>query len=79
MIAMSDNRVNAACICLNAVYVIPYQATLAEQILIGGPLDEANAQAAADAAVFNARPRHRNQYMVEIARSLVKKLVLACR
>jgi xanthine dehydrogenase YagS FAD-binding subunit len=79
MIAMSDNVVSAAHICLNAVYVIPYPATLAEQTLIGKPLDEANAQEAANAAVFNARPRHRNTFMVEIARALVKKMVLACQ
>jgi xanthine dehydrogenase YagS FAD-binding subunit len=79
MIAMSDSVVSAAHICLNAVYVIPYQATLAEQTLIGKPLNEASVQAAADAAVSNARPRYRNLYMVEIARALVKKIVLACQ
>jgi xanthine dehydrogenase YagS FAD-binding subunit len=71
--------VSAAHICLNAVYIIPYPATLAEQTLIGKPLDEASAQAAAEAAVFNAKPRHRNTFMVEIARALVKKMVLACQ
>jgi xanthine dehydrogenase YagS FAD-binding subunit len=79
MIAVSDGVVRAANICLNAVYVIPYKATLAEQTLIGQPLNQANAQAAADAAVSNAIPRHRNQFMVEIARALVKNLVLACQ
>ena len=79
MIAVSDGVVSAAHICLNAVYIIPYKATLAEQTLIGQPLDEASAQAAGDEAVFNARPRHRNQFMVEIARALVKKMVLACQ
>jgi xanthine dehydrogenase YagS FAD-binding subunit len=71
--------VSAARIWLNAVYVIPYQAKLAEQALIGQPLDEASADAAADAAVSNARPRHRNKFMVEIAKTLVKKTVLACQ
>lgn len=79
MIAISDGVVSKARICLNAVYVIPYLATQAEQTLIGKPLDGASAQAAADAAVFNARPHHRNRFMVEIARALVKKMVLACQ
>jgi xanthine dehydrogenase YagS FAD-binding subunit len=79
MIAVSDGVVSIAHICLNAVYVIPYTATLAEQTLIGQPLNEVSAQAAADAAVSNAIPRHRNQFMVEVARALVKKLVLACK
>lgn len=79
LIEVAEGVVSAASICLNAVYVIPYPATLAEQTLIGKPLDETFAQAVADAAVSNARTRHRNQSMVEIARTLVKKLVLACR
>jgi xanthine dehydrogenase YagS FAD-binding subunit len=79
MIAVSDGVVSVAHICLNAVYVIPYVAKLAEQALIGKPIDETSAQAAADAAVSNARPLHRNQFMVEVARALVKKMVLACQ
>jgi xanthine dehydrogenase YagS FAD-binding subunit len=79
MIALTDDVVSAASICLNAVYVIPYTATLAMQTLIGKPLDEAAAQAAADATVISARPRQKNQYMVEIAKALVKKIVLACQ
>jgi len=79
MIAVADGIVSAASICLNAVYIIPYPATLAAQTLIGKPLDEISAQVAADAALFNARPRHRNSFMVEIARVLVKKMVLACQ
>jgi xanthine dehydrogenase YagS FAD-binding subunit len=79
MIAIDHGLVSSARICLNAVYVVPYQATLAEQALIGNQINEANAQAAADAAVSNARPLHKNQYMVEIARTLVKRMVLACQ
>jgi xanthine dehydrogenase YagS FAD-binding subunit len=79
MITVTDGVVSAANICLNAVHVVPYQATLAAQTMLGKPLDEASAQAAADSAVCSAMPRHHNQYMVEIARALVKKIVLACR
>jgi xanthine dehydrogenase YagS FAD-binding subunit len=79
MIAVTDHVISTARICLNAVYVIPYPATLAEQALIGKPLDENSAQEAADAAVSNARPRNRNAFMVEIVRTLVKEMVLGCR
>jgi xanthine dehydrogenase YagS FAD-binding subunit len=79
MIALSEDVVSAAHICLNAVYVVPYPVTLAEEVLVGKPLDEGNAQAAAEAAVLYAKPRHRNQFMVEVARALVKKMVLACQ
>jgi len=47
--------------------------------LIGQPLNEDIARSAADAAVSNALPRHRNKFMVEVARALVKNLVLACK
>ena len=79
MIVITDGLVSAASICLNAVYVIPYKASLAEKALIGNPLDENSVQAAADAVVSNALQRRRNQYMVEVTRALVKKLVLACQ
>ena len=79
MVTVSNGIVSAAHICLNAVYIIPYQATLAQQTLVGQPLDNASAQAAADAAVSNARPRQRNKFMVEIARTIVKKIVLDCQ
>jgi CO/xanthine dehydrogenase FAD-binding subunit len=76
-VAVSDGVVTAARICLNAVYVVPYGVQWAEEVLVGRPLDAA--QAAAEAAVSRARPRQRNQYMVTIARELVKKTVLACQ
>ncbi|PWB56560.1 MAG: molybdopterin dehydrogenase [Anaerolineales bacterium] len=78
-IEVQDGLVKTARICLNAVYVIPYKATLAEQALVGQPLNISSAQAAADATVSNALPRHRNQFMVEFTRALVKRLVLACQ
>jgi xanthine dehydrogenase YagS FAD-binding subunit len=78
-IEVIDGLVNSASICLNAVYVIPYKATLAEQSLIDQPLNISSAQAAADAVVSNALPRHRNQFMVEFTRALVKRVVLACQ
>lgn len=79
VIELSNGLVSAASICLNAVYVIPYKATLAEQALLGQPLNHASAQAAADAVISNAIPRHRNHFMVEVTRALVKKMVLACQ
>jgi xanthine dehydrogenase YagS FAD-binding subunit len=79
MIAVADDVVSRARICLNAVYVVPYRSVLAEETLIGKPINDVNAQAAANAAVSNARPRHRNQYLVEIARTLVKRMILACQ
>jgi xanthine dehydrogenase YagS FAD-binding subunit len=79
LIELRNGLVSAASICLNAVYVIPYKATLAEQYLIGQPLNDTCAHAAADAVVANALPRHRNRFMVEVSRAVLKKLILACQ
>lgn len=74
----SKGKVSRARICLNAVYVKPYRARWAEQVLLGQEVNEATAQAAADAAVSSAKPLRHNRYMVEIARTLVKRAILAC-
>jgi xanthine dehydrogenase YagS FAD-binding subunit len=50
----------------------------AEEGLIGKKLTEASAAAAGKAAVSGAKPVRHNAYMVEIAKTLVKRAVLAC-
>jgi xanthine dehydrogenase YagS FAD-binding subunit len=77
-IALSGDRVTAARICLNAVYVTPYRTLEAEERIVGESLTEANAERAAVAAVSAARPLTHNAYMVQIARTLVKRTILAC-
>jgi xanthine dehydrogenase YagS FAD-binding subunit len=72
-------RVAAAKICLNAVYVTPYRAGQAESFLEGKALDDETIEAASDIAVSAARPMSRNRYMVQIARTMVKRTLLACR
>jgi xanthine dehydrogenase YagS FAD-binding subunit len=79
MITSSVNRVIAARICLNAVYVKPYRATKAEEAMVGKKIDDVNSKAAAISAVSNAKPLSRNSYMVQIAKTLVKRTILACR
>jgi xanthine dehydrogenase YagS FAD-binding subunit len=63
---------------LNAVAVTPYRPTAAEKTLVGAALSEESAEAAGEAAVREARPLEHNGYMVQIARTLVKRAVLAC-
>ena len=79
MIAITGGVVASARICLNAVYVVPYRVEWAEQLLVGHALTVEQAEAAADAAVVKARPRTRNRYMVNVARELVKRTILACQ
>ncbi|MFA5065874.1 MAG: molybdopterin dehydrogenase, partial [Dehalococcoidia bacterium] len=63
---------------LNAVHVIPYRAVKAEQAITGRVLDEAAAEEAGAAAVAEAKPLEHNKYMVVVARTLVKRALLAC-
>jgi xanthine dehydrogenase YagS FAD-binding subunit len=77
-VTVSSGKVESARICLNAVYVKPYRAVKAEEALKGKKIDEATAEEAAAAAVSDARPMERNRYMVQIARTLVKRSILEC-
>ena len=78
MVTRKDGKVSAARICLNAVHVIPYRAVKAEQVITGRVIDEAAAEEAGAAAVAEAKPLDHNKYMVAIARTLVKRAILAC-
>jgi CO/xanthine dehydrogenase FAD-binding subunit len=75
---LSGGKVSDARICLNAVYVKPYRALRAEQAMMGKKVTEANAEAAGLAAVYSAKPVRHNAYMVQIAKTLVKRTILAC-
>jgi xanthine dehydrogenase YagS FAD-binding subunit len=79
MITTSGGRVSDARVCLNAVYVKPYRALKAEELIRGQVIDETTAKAAGDAAVSNAKPLRHNKYMVQIAKTMVERAILACR
>jgi xanthine dehydrogenase YagS FAD-binding subunit len=79
MIAMEGGRVRAARICLNAVSVIPYRAKQAEQAILGKVIDEESAEIAGRSAVSDAKPLKYNRYMVQIAKTLVKRIILSCK
>ena len=79
MVSGSKGKVDGARICLNAVYVKPYRAIKAEEAIVGKVLNEANAEAAGEAAVAGATPRGDNAYMVEVAKVMVKRALLACK
>ena len=79
MITTSAGKVKAARICLNAVYVKPYRALRAEDAILGKEIDEANAEAAGNAFVSDAKPLPHNRYMVQIAKVMVKRAILACK
>jgi xanthine dehydrogenase YagS FAD-binding subunit len=78
MIHKHDGNVSSARVCLNAVYVRPYRAIEAENAIVGKPINESNAELAAEAAVSGVRPLKYNKYMVQICRTLVKRAILDC-
>jgi xanthine dehydrogenase YagS FAD-binding subunit len=78
-VTLSQGKVTAARICLNAVYIRPYRPAASEEAILGKLLTDENIERAADAAVSGAKPLSRNRYMVQIARTMVKRAMLACR
>ena len=78
-IASSNGSIESARICLNAIYVKPYRAVKAEDALIGKALDETTAEVAGGLAVSEAKPLKDNAYMVQIAKTLVKRAIIACK
>lgn len=78
MVAKSNGEVKNARICLNAVYVTPYRAFKAEQAMANKPIDETNAEAAGQLTVTDAKPLKDNNYLLPLARTLIKRTILSC-
>lgn len=78
MITRTGATVSAARICLNSIAVKPYRAVKAERAVLKKHVDESLAAAAGNEAMSDAKPMERNGYMVQIARVLVKRAILAC-
>ena len=76
---ISKEIVTSARVCLNAVWVKPYRAIKAEEAIAGNPINEDTADAAGAAAVEDANPLQDNGYMVQIAKTMVKRAILACK
>ena len=77
-LVVEAGAVKSARISLNSVYGVPVRVPAAERYLIGKRIDEAAAEQAADAAVEGALALLNNRYKVQIARTLVKRAILAC-
>lgn len=78
-IEFRGGKVSKAKICLNAVYVKPYRALRAEEAIMERALTEEVAEDAGNATAADARPLKYNGYMVQVAKTLVKRAVLACK
>lgn len=75
-VIMDGDTVKDARIILGGVAPTPYHSIAAEKELIGKPLGQRAALAAAGAAVDGAVPLSMNRHKIQITRSLVKKVIL---
>ena len=66
-----------ASIVLGSAAPVPHRAKAAEAILMGGPIKEPIARAAAQAAIAGAAPLFRNAYKLPIFETLVRRALLA--
>ena len=71
-VQLDDGSVRVA---LGGVYPSPMRSEAAEAAVAGG-IDETTAAAAGDAAVEGCKPLPKNEYKVEVARTLVKRTLL---
>ena len=69
--------VREARVVLGAVAPVPWRSAKAEQALVGKPLEEATAAAAARAAVFGATPLSDNGYKVGLVQTLVRRALVS--
>ena len=77
-IEIENGIVKSARICLNSVYNVPIRVTNAERIITGKTIDESIAEEAAKKGLADTLPLTNNRYKVYIARTLVKRAILAC-
>jgi NADPH-dependent glutamate synthase beta subunit-like oxidoreductase/CO/xanthine dehydrogenase FAD-binding subunit len=78
-IKTEHGAVKSARICLNAVYNTPYRATRTENYIKGNPINDSNAEKAANAITTDTCPLLNNSYKIQIAKTLVKRAILACK
>jgi len=79
VVEITGGSVKSARICLNSVYNNPYRATKAEEAITGKAIDEPTAETAGNAAVTDVCPALKSRYKIPIAKTLVKRALLACK
>ena len=75
LLELTDGICRDACIVLGAVAPTPYRAVAAEKILMGKSLDETLVSKAVGAALQDAKPLSKNAYKIEIAKTLVERVL----
>ena len=73
---MDGNTVKSARVVLGHVAPVPWVSDEAAAALVGKPVNNDTAMAAANAAVANAKPLSRNKYKVTLTKAAVKRAVI---
>lgn len=76
-ITIEAGKVSDARIVLGVVAPVPYRAIAAEDVIKGNAISEALAETAGAAAVKDALALSKNAYKIQIAKTLVKRAILA--
>ncbi len=76
VLAMSGATISSARVVLGAVAPVPWRSEDAERALVGKPLNEQTATAAAEAAVKSARALSGNAYKIQITKTAVTRALL---
>ena len=76
VIVMAGDMVKSARVVMGAVAPVPWRSQAAEAALVGKPLNEETAAAAAEAALRDARPLSQNAYKIQVAKTAVKRAIL---
>jgi xanthine dehydrogenase YagS FAD-binding subunit len=76
-LVMSGPTVKSARIVMGAVAPIPWRVPAAERVLAGKAVTEALAVEAANAAIAGASPMSGNAYKIQVAKTAVKRAILA--
>jgi xanthine dehydrogenase YagS FAD-binding subunit len=76
VIGMAGETIKTARVVMGAVAPVPWRSAAAEAALVGKPINEQTATAAAEAAVREARPLSQNAYKVQVAKTAVKRAIL---
>jgi xanthine dehydrogenase YagS FAD-binding subunit len=76
LLTMSGQTVRGARVVMGAVAPVPWRSEAAEAALVGKPINEETAAAAAAAALRDARPLSQNAYKIQVAKTAVKRAIL---
>lgn len=77
VVKMRGGKVDTARVVMGHVAPVPWRSTEAEQYLIGKSINEEVAQGAGNVAVLQAKNLGRNGYKIQLARTSVKRALLA--